>query len=278
MGAYGAEEIKTIGDAVLLRVHEADQAVQLAARLVGDYGARHRALGVRVGMHTGVGVPRDGDWFGASVNLAARIADLARAGEVLMSAETKAHAEDALLPGQLQARGRRHLKNVGEPVRVFALVSEQIAERRLPIDPVCRMAIDPELAAARIVHRGAELCFCSAACAESFRNTPERYTRRQSHRAGLLVSDDAREATARSVASAYAKGRIDAEELEDRSALVWSARTRADLSTATRDLPRRNRRRVSPLLWPIWPLVLLVRAGRRRLRLPGRSDRGQLPS
>jgi class 3 adenylate cyclase/YHS domain-containing protein len=265
MEDYGGEEVKTIGDALLLRVPDAPQAVHLAARLVGDYGARHHSLGVRIGMHTGVAVCRDGDWFGAAVNLASRIADQAHAGEVLMSAATWAQAGDAALPGQLRPRGRRRLKNLIEPVELFALVPEDITERQLPIDPVCRMAVDPVLAADRAVYHGIEYHFCSIGCAEAFRAAPQRYAGRRSHRAALLVSDEARDRTARRIARAYAQGRIDADELENRNELVWSARTRADLAAITHDLPR-QRRRVSPFLVPIWPLVLLLRRGRARVR------------
>ena len=265
MDDYGAEEVKTIGDALLLRVPDAGQAIHLAARLVGDYGARDRSLGVRVGMHTGVAVCRDGDWFGAAVNIASRIADQAHAGEVLLSAQTRAEADGTVLPGQLRPRGHRRLRNLSEPVEVFALIPEDLADRQLPIDPVCRMAVEPALAADHAVYRGVEYHFCSEGCAEAFRRAPERYTGRRSHRAMLLVSDDARDQAARRLARAYAKGRIDADDLEDRTELVWSARTRADLEAVTHDLPRR-RRRVPLLLVPVWPLVLLVRRARRRLQ------------
>lgn len=270
MSDYGAEEVKTIGDALLLRVPDAGQAVHLAARLVGVHGTRHRSLGVRIGMHTGVAVCRDGDWFGAAVNLASRVADLAHAGEVLLSAATRDAAAGAALPGQFRSRGRRRLKNVGEPVEVFALVPEGVPERELPVDPVCRMAVDPALAVERMVYRGVEHHFCSAGCAEAFRTAPDRYVRRRSHRATLLVSDEARDRAARRVARAYAKGRVDGEALEERSEQVWRARTRADLHAATHDLPRR-RRRVSPLLWPLWPAVRLVRFIRARGRELGPS-------
>jgi YHS domain-containing protein len=213
-------------------------------------------------MHTGEAVNRDGDWFGAAVNLASRIADLANAGEVLMSASTKDASAAVLLPGQLRARGRRRLKNVAEPVELYALVPEGVDERRLPMDPVCRMAVDPSLSPDRAVHRGVEYHFCSAGCAEAFRRAPERYIARRSHRATLRVSEDARERAAARVARAYARGRLDANELEERTEQVWSARTRADLRAVTYDLPGR-RRRVSPLMWPIWPIVLLFRWVRR---------------
>lgn len=275
MEDYRAQEVKTIGDALLLRVPEPDQAVHLAARLVGDYGVRHRSLGIRIGMHTGVAVCRDGDWFGAAVNLASRIADVAAAGEVLLSQATRTAVGDAILPGQLRSRGRRHMKNVGEPVELFALVSEELDQQRLPVDPVCRMAIDPALVEHRAVHSGIEYQFCSQGCAEAFAHAPGRYAGRRSRRAALLVSDDARDSAARRVARAFARGRIEADELEERVALVWSARTRADLRAATRDLPRKPRS-VSPFLWPVWPLVLMYRRTRRRVRRLHQADRAQL--
>ena len=260
---YGAQEIKAIGDALLLRVPDAAQAVHLAARVTGDYGARHRSVAVRVGMHTGSAVHRDGDWFGAAVNIASRIADIAHSGEVLMSRATLDAAGDALSPGQIRSRGRRHLKNVVEPVELFILQREGADERALPIDPVCRMAVEPDLAADRTVYRGVEYHFCSATCAAAFQTAPERYAGRRSHRATLRVSDESRDRAARRLARAYAKGRIDGEELEQRLDMVWSSRTRADLVAATHDLPRRTRP-VSPLLWPFWPAVWLFRYVRRR--------------
>jgi class 3 adenylate cyclase/YHS domain-containing protein len=265
LGDYHAEEIKTIGDALLLRVPNAGDAVHLAARIVADHGARHQSLSVRVGMHTGVAVCRDGDWFGAAVNLAARVSDLAHAGEMVLTAATREEAEAALAPGQLQPRGRRRLKNVTDPVELYALVPETDAADRLPVDPVCRMAVDPQRAERLTVYRGVEYHFCSEGCADAFDSSPSRYCGEPSRRALMLVSDQARDSAARRVARAYAKGRIDADELEVRSEQAWGARTRADLEAATHDLPRR-RRGVPPLLLPFWPAVLLARRIRRRLR------------
>jgi class 3 adenylate cyclase len=132
---YRAEEVKTIGDALLVRVADPSEAVHLAARLVSDFGARHRSLGVRVGMHTGTAVERDGDWFGTAVNLAARVADAARAGEVLMTSSTQRAAGGAVPPGQFRTRGRRAFRNVSEPVDLVALaLDESSGVRQLPLD------------------------------------------------------------------------------------------------------------------------------------------------
>ena len=47
---------------------------------------------VRVGLHHGTAVERDGDYFGAAVNLAARVSAEANGGEVLLTGHTAALA------------------------------------------------------------------------------------------------------------------------------------------------------------------------------------------
>lgn len=172
--AYDGEMVKSMGDAVLVRLPEAGAAVHLAARLLGDYGVRHRALGIRVGMHTGTAVQRGDDWFGAAVNVATRVGDLAGPGEALMTADTEAAARDRLVEGQLSARGRVKLKNVREPVEIFELVPEGRGGE-LPIDPVCRMAVDPYESEHRLDHDGATFHFCSPACRDAFEADPAGY-------------------------------------------------------------------------------------------------------
>jgi class 3 adenylate cyclase/YHS domain-containing protein len=175
---YDAEEIKAIGDALLIRVPDAGNAVRLAARLVADLGARHHGLGVRVGMHTGTAVQRDGDWFGAAVNLAARVAEAARSGQVLMTAATRVEAGDALLAGQMRSLGPRLFRNLSEPVEVAALMLDDPGPQRLPVDPVCRMAVDPTRSEQHTEYRGTTYHFCSTTCHQAFTRDPQRYTRR----------------------------------------------------------------------------------------------------
>ncbi len=271
LGDYGAEEVKAVGDALIVRVSDAGQALHLAARIVGDFGTRDRALGVRVGMHTGTAVRRGEDWFGSAVNVASRIADLAYAGEVIVSAATRDAATSSALVGELRSRGRRNLKHVPESVEVFALAGEELnGPHGLPVDPVCRMTVDPTASDQTAVWRGVEYHFCSPACGAAFCEAPTHYIDRPGSRALVLVSTEARESAARRLARAYASGRIDAGELELRVEGAWSARTRADLDAVTHDLPRRRlRRRGRAVAWwqlPVYPLVLLVRAGRARAR------------
>jgi adenylate cyclase len=127
-------------------------------------------------MNTGEALERDGDWFGTTVNIAARVSGIAAGGEVLLTEATRAIAGE--LDGiDLHERGRRALKNIGEPVLLFAAVREGECDAAgLPIDPVCRMAVDPEHGAGGLSYEGVEYYFCSLECAGAFAADPARYT------------------------------------------------------------------------------------------------------
>lgn len=187
LGEHAADEVKTLGDAMMIRCDSASGAIGLALRVVQEVGARHGYPSVRVGLHTGPAIGRDGDWFGATVNVAARVSGAAAGGEVLLTSASAAAAGapdggelGSIHPHRnvaLHSRGRRMLRNVGEPVELFEASCELARSRdALPIDPVCRMAVDPEHTAGTLLHDGREYHFCSLRCARKFADTPERYT------------------------------------------------------------------------------------------------------
>ena len=188
LGACGGQEVKQLGDEVMLRLDNASDAVRLAAAIVAEASGRHGALGVRVGMHTGPAVERGGDWFGSAVNLAARVAASALGGEVLITSATRAAAQDELARRTIQERGVSHFKNIRDPVELWAvLVTPDAAADGLPLDPVCRMAVASEHSAHHLEHRGVTYHFCSNDCAEAFRSDPDPYVDMQ-HR-GAEVGD-----------------------------------------------------------------------------------------
>lgn len=57
---------------------------------------RHHPVRVRIGLHTGRAIERDGDWFGRNVAMAARVANQAGGGEVLVSTELAARLKEQL--------------------------------------------------------------------------------------------------------------------------------------------------------------------------------------
>jgi adenylate cyclase len=172
--AAGGEHVKTIGDALMLRVPDPGQAILLGLRIVRGALADHGEPAIRVGLHHGSAVEREGDYFGAAVNLAARISAVAAGGEVLVSGQTAALVPE--LEGVVYAsRGRHVLRNVREPVELFAALEVGETADRLPVDPVCRMAVDPERAPGRLLHGGTAYFFCSLTCAGEFARQPERF-------------------------------------------------------------------------------------------------------
>ena len=67
-----ARLVKTIGDAVMLRIASPAEAVRLGLRIIEGF-MWDPAPVVRVGLHHGHAVERDGDYIGATVNVAARV-------------------------------------------------------------------------------------------------------------------------------------------------------------------------------------------------------------
>jgi adenylate cyclase len=173
---FSAREVKAIGDALMLRGSDPAATVRLGLEIVEEVGKQHGFPMVRVGMHTGPGIERNGDWFGAAVNLAARVSGVAAGGDVLLTESTKAAASE-LHGVVLRERGRHAFKNVVASVLVYAAAREgERNPRGLPIDPVCRMAVDPQHSAGRLTHAGVEYHFCSLECAARFAAAPDDYT------------------------------------------------------------------------------------------------------
>lgn len=172
---FGATHVKSIGDAVMLRVAEPADAVRLALHIVDELMPGHGAPAIRVGLHHGSYIERDGDCFGAAVNLAARVSGQAVGGQVLLTAHTAALAPD--LDGVLyESQGRQPLRNVRDPVELFAATrASQDARRRLAVDPVCRMAVDPDHAVGRLTYEGTAYFFCTLDCAGAFARRPEAF-------------------------------------------------------------------------------------------------------
>jgi adenylate cyclase len=171
----GACHVKTIGDAIMLRIPDPGEAILLGLNITHGLMQGHGAPAVRVGLHHGTAIEREGDYFGATVNLAARVSGEATGGEVLVTAQTAALAPE-LETVFYETRGRTALRNVREPVELFAAVRKgETAQGDLPADPVCRMAVDPDRAAGRLMHEGTAYFFCTLACAGEFARAPERF-------------------------------------------------------------------------------------------------------
>jgi adenylate cyclase len=86
--AHGGRPVKWLGDGVMFYFPEPSTAVLTSLDLV-EQTPNAVDVRARVGVNAGRVIFRDGDYFGRTVNVASRIADYARPGEVLVSDEVK---------------------------------------------------------------------------------------------------------------------------------------------------------------------------------------------
>lgn len=168
---FEVHEVKTIGDAFLLTAQEATEAMAFALASMQRINEREGRLALRVGMHAGNMVELDGDVFGRTVNLAARVMQEAREDEILV---TSAVLENGQAPNGVDVvkLGPRRLRGIPTPVGLFSL--RPAAARAWVTDPVCQMKIDPETALTGSIGRES-FCFCSQDCFETFAANPRDY-------------------------------------------------------------------------------------------------------
>jgi adenylate cyclase len=107
--------VKWLGDGVMFYFREPAAAVLAALQMVEMVG-RQGLPPAHVGIHAGPVIFQDGDYFGRTVNLAARIADYARPGEVLVSQEVVDAAEEG--PVTFTEIGPVELKGVPGTLRL----------------------------------------------------------------------------------------------------------------------------------------------------------------
>lgn len=116
---FGGTIIKNQGDGYMLSFSGARMALDCMMAVQRDLTAHaganpDRSVRIRIGMHTGeVLADQDGDLFGTHVVVAARIANLAKGGEILVSSLTK---EIIVSRGDITFDAPRevHLKGIGD--------------------------------------------------------------------------------------------------------------------------------------------------------------------
>jgi class 3 adenylate cyclase len=125
LGAHSGRELKSMGDGFLVVFPSIVQAVSCASAIQSDlteHNARNwERLDVRIGIHAGGVIRERTDIHGRNVILAARIAEVARGGEVLVSGAVRAVAEAS---GRFEFdEGRvQTLPGITEQVRIYTLL------------------------------------------------------------------------------------------------------------------------------------------------------------
>jgi adenylate cyclase len=120
---HGGRAVKWLGDGVMFWFPDAGSGVEAAVGMIEGVEAGELPQ-AHVGVHAGPVVFQEGDYYGNTVNIAARIGDFARPGEVLVSQEV---VDRAGLDSSISFRevGAVELKGVLEPMVLYAASSRR---------------------------------------------------------------------------------------------------------------------------------------------------------
>jgi predicted ATPase/class 3 adenylate cyclase len=130
---HGGHIVKTTGDGVHAAFADAQDAMDAAiagqvALLEAAWGATG-PLAVRMGIHSGPAELRDGDYYGTTLNRAARLMSTAHGGQIVVSLATKELAHDGGV--DLVDLGEHALRDLARPEHVFQVAHPHL-ERAFP--------------------------------------------------------------------------------------------------------------------------------------------------
>src|SRR5437879_3209113 len=124
---FNGTEIKTIGDAFLIEFHSALEAAQCAIEIQRTLAKRNhdvtaeRRIELKIGIHIGDVVHREGDVYGDGVNIASRIEPLAGAGGICVSMDVERQIRNAL-EARFEKLAPTELKNISVAMDLFRIV------------------------------------------------------------------------------------------------------------------------------------------------------------
>src|SRR5436190_7910255 len=123
---HGAET-KTIGDAFLVEFNSALEAAQCAIEIQRGLAKRNadapagRQIQLKIGIHIGDVIHRDGDVYGDGVNIASRIEPLAGAGGICVSMDVERQIRNAI-DTRFEKLAPTELKNISVSMDLFRIV------------------------------------------------------------------------------------------------------------------------------------------------------------
>ncbi len=142
----GGVVFRTLGDSFCATFDSPDAALAAVVlaqqRLTAEPWPQKATIRVRMGLHTGPCIARDGDFFGPAVNRTARLESAAHGGQTVLSEATAELVTPVLLEQvELRDLGLHRLKDLGRPEHVF-----QVTAPGLPSEfPPLRSLENPDL-------------------------------------------------------------------------------------------------------------------------------------
>lgn len=117
---YGGEVMEFYGDGSLSIYQSAVEAVECAIEMQREYAKVGSRIPVRIGIHLGDIVQRDGSIFGNGVNVASRIESIGIAGNILISHQVNTELSNHA-GFNTKSYGKFKFKNVSDEIELFAV-------------------------------------------------------------------------------------------------------------------------------------------------------------
>lgn len=154
---------QVVGDEVLIVSSSPDDLICTAIMLIQKCSVEHNFLQLHGSLHYGKILKRNNNYFGATINVASRIAARASKGTFWCSDKfVNALADKTKFT--FRSQGKQNFKNVNDGNEVLELILENTYP--FYIDPVCRMLIYKK--EIYVPHPGADIFFCSHHCREIY--------------------------------------------------------------------------------------------------------------
>jgi predicted ATPase/class 3 adenylate cyclase len=170
--AHGGYVVKTTGDGLHAVFGTADAGVVAAVAaqraLSGEVWPLPEPLRVRMGLHTGVASLRAGDYFGSSLNRAARLMGVAHGGQVVCSQATTDLARDAVSEGvDFVDLGEHRLRDLARAEHVFQVRAPGLGSEFAPLASLDAFAGNLPLQVSSFIGRESEIDQAVAALNEA---------------------------------------------------------------------------------------------------------------
>ena len=126
---YEGQLVKTIGDEILVYFTQVDNSI-LAAKAIqeameDDRSPENIGVSIRIGMHYGSTILESDDIFGDTVNVAARVASMAKARQILCTHEIAFMVKSPELSNNMRPYDRLRIKGKNEQIDVYLFAWEE---------------------------------------------------------------------------------------------------------------------------------------------------------